>query len=397
MDINNIEKMTDDEKLDYFDKQEYAEEHKIIEVLAGSHAYGTNIATSDIDLRGVFVETQKNLILRPPFTQYMDMIKFLFEKNVQGQLVNTELDKTHFELTKYVTMLIDQNPNILEIIWADQNDIQYVTDEGQMLIDNRQKFLTKGVKDTYVGYAQEQLKRIKGHSKWINNPQPTEQPKLIDFSSVVWNATDKKEYNKTVPTVGYFAYNLGDSQFGLWANEKMSSVEKDYSWVDDRGVPRLYDSSKIKEIKDNKTPFDLIVKINKELYVKTHTNWKNYWSWKKNRNETRAQMENEFGFDVKHALHLVRLLKTGYEILDEGVVHVKRPDAQELLDIRYGKYTYQEILDYVEHLTQKIHDIEKKTQLPEKVDEKFASKIMLDIYDSMWEKKDHHPNISLKM
>lgn len=394
---NDINKMNDDEKQHYFQKQEYTEENKIIEVLAGSHAYGTNIATSDIDLRGVFIETQQNLILKPPFTQYMDMIKFLFEKNAQGEIVPTLLDKTHFELTKYITMLIDQNPNILEIIWADASDIQYLTDEGQILIDNRDKFLTKGVKDTYIGYAQEQLKRIKGHSKWINNPQPTEQPQLIDFASVVWNATDKKEYNKTVPREGFFAYNLGDNQFGLWSNDKMNHVEKDYSWVDNRGVPRLYDSSKIKELKDQKTPFDLIVKINKELYVKTHTNWKNYWSWKTNRNETRAKMEHEFGFDVKHALHLVRLLKTGYEILDEGVVHVKRPDAKELLDIRYGKYTYNQILEYVEHLTQKIHDIEKKTQLPERVDAKFATQVMLDIYDSMWHKKEHNPKINLKM
>lgn len=394
---DEIEKMSDEQKNQYFEKQQYVEEHKIIEVLAGSHAYGTNIATSDIDLRGVFIETQKNLILRPPFTQYMDMIKYLFEKNNQGQLVATELDKTQFELTKYITMLMEQNPNIIEIIWADKSDIQFLTEEGQLLIDNREKFLTKAVKDTYIGYAQEQLKRIKGHSKWINNPQSEAQPQMIDFASVVWNATDKKEFNKTVPQQGFFAYNLGDNQFGLWANEKMSHVEKDYSWVDDRGVPRLYDSSKIKELKDKKTPFDLIVKINKELYVKTHTNWKNYWSWKKNRNETRAKMENEFGFDVKHALHLVRLLKTGYEILDEGVVHVKRPDAQELLDIRYGKYSYQEILDYVEHLTQKIHAIEKKTQLPERVDAQFASKLMLDIYDMMWNKKDHIPQVNLKL
>jgi len=46
-------------------------------------------------------------------------------------------------------------------------------------------------------------------------------------------------------------------------------------------------------------------------------------------------LEAKFGFDTKHAMHLIRLLRMAREILETGVVHVKRPDAEELSAIRY--------------------------------------------------------------
>lgn len=46
--------------------------------------------------------------------------------------------------------------------------------------------------------------------------------------------------------------------------------------------------------------------------------------------------EIELGYDPKEAGHLIRFLREGLEILTEGIINVRRPDAQELLAIRKG-------------------------------------------------------------
>jgi hypothetical protein len=83
----------------------------------------------------------------------------------------------------------------------------------------------------------------------------------------------------------------------------------------------------------------------------------------------------------KHAMHLIRLLITGRDILaGEGIKTYREKERQLLLDIRMGKYTFDEIFDLVEQ-----HDSEFKkaaaiTDLPEKPDKKKVQGLMMDMY-----------------
>ncbi len=72
--------------------------------------------------------------------------------------------------------------------------------------------------------------------------------------------------------------------------------------------------------------------------------WANYRAWLANRNPVRAELEARYGYDTKHATHLLRLLRMGEEILREGVVRVLRPDAEWLLAVRNGALTYDAVL-----------------------------------------------------
>lgn len=64
--------------------------------------------------------------------------------------------------------------------------------------------------------------------------------------------------------------------------------------------------------------------------------WQDYQTWQQNRNPARAELERQYGYDTKHAVHLLRLLKMGVEILSTGQVHVYRPDRDWLLEVRHG-------------------------------------------------------------
>ncbi|QDX94676.1 hypothetical protein EEL30_21790 [Brevibacillus laterosporus] len=72
----------------------------------------------------------------------------------------------------------------------------------------------------------------------------------------------------------------------------------------------------------------------------------------KNATGKRAALIEKYGYDTKNAMHLIRLLHMGIEILTEGEVHVLRHDNKYLMEIRNGKYTLSDIEDEYKHLKQ---------------------------------------------
>ena len=55
--------------------------------------------------------------------------------------------------------------------------------------------------------------------------------------------------------------------------------------------------------------------------------------------------------------HLVRLMRTGYELMTTGELKVLRPDAEELLAIRNGAWSYEKIVGYAEEMDAKIGEV----------------------------------------
>ncbi len=359
--------------------EEFATQNCILKVVSGSHAYGTNIEGSDWDERGIYTESMEKIIL--PFEK-TEQIQFRVD------------DVVLFELSKFMPLLLTQNPNVIELLWTDKSDILHINDMGQLLLDNRKSFLTQQVKESYVGYSLSQLRRIKGHNKWINNPQPEKAPVQSEFLSVVWNYTGIKEFNKKSPTSGYVAIHLGDNNYSLWRADRFD-IKKN-NWIDSVGRLDPLPIKEFSKINTENFPPDIIVKFNQKLFEDHFNNWKNYWLWKKNRNVKRSELEVKFGYDVKHAMHLIRLLRSGLDILKNESVPVKRDDAQFLLDIRHGKYTYDEIVKESEKLIDEINVISSKTNLPLRPNYDLAKEIMLTIYQHQWKlqnKKENKPKM----
>ena len=128
-----------------------------------------------------------------------------------------------------------------------------------------------------------------------------------------------------------------------------------------------------------------VVKFNRQEYEDAKVRWEQYWTWKKNRNEKRSVLEEQFGYDTKHAMHLVRLLRMGVEALTEGVIKVKRPDAQELLSIRDGAWSYEEVVQYADEMHRRVmEDLLPKTTLPKKPNVKLAARLVMEVQDSVW-------------
>ena len=242
----------------------------------------------------------------------------------------------------------------------------------------RQKLLSSKIAFTTSGYALAQLKRIKGHNKWINNPQPEEPPQPCDFISIVqWFGQDKqlhlnvKDFNENHRLIPY-----GGDIYGVYQAPK-------YRLFDEIGnLNNVFEGNR--EELDVST-LDMIVKWNKEEYKAAKERHNLYWIWRRNRNKKRSVLEEHHGYDTKHAMHLVRLLRMGVEALRDCEIIVKRPDADELLSIRDGAWTYEELVKYAESMDKEVREVwYKKTQLPKKPDIKFAAELLMEVQKCVW-------------
>jgi hypothetical protein len=354
------------------DAKQIATENLIFECMAGSHAYGTSTPTSDVDKRGICIAPPDiALSCVKGFDQYED----------------PDSDRVIYELKKFVKLAADNNPNIIELLFTGEENILYCHPAFARIRQNAHLFLSKKAKFTFSGYAMAQLKRIKGHNKWINNPASEVPPLLSEFCKLV---------DVTGATIKDREVLMRQSQKYFLVQFVGQSIYKVYQSKDDNFHPGWFnhDETDIKyiDISDEKlSERDVIYKgllfVNFEEFKKDRTNWKDYWTWKNNRNPARAVLEEKFNYDVKHAMHLVRLMCMCKEILTEGKVIVRRPDAQYLLDIRGGKYDYEWIMKWADDTDKSLDEMYEKSTLPHSVDWNAIDNLYQETIREYWHQK----------
>ena len=116
------------------------------------------------------------------------------------------------------------------------------------------------------------------------------------------------------------------------------------------------------------------------------------------RNPARKILEEKYGYDCKHSSQLVRLMRMGYEIVTEGKVIVKRPDAKELLSIKNGAWTYEKVMEYKEYMEKKLNEEYikqnkllaegKPTPLPHSINKEKINTLYHDLYSEYFEKNN---------
>jgi predicted nucleotidyltransferase len=92
-----------------------------------------------------------------------------------------------------------------------------------------------------------------------------------------------------------------------------------------------------------------------------------------------------YGFDVKFAMHYVRLLGECRELLREHRVTLPRPEKEMLIDIRSGKYTQEQVFEIGDGLARECEQLLENSDLPEAVDAEFLSRQIADAYQYHWQ------------
>jgi predicted nucleotidyltransferase len=344
--------------------------HTILLTAGGSVAYGMALPSSDLDVKGIAVAPESTTLGFSQNFEQVDGEKHLdvFLPEVRkGQDRHLEAMKNGFEgvvydLRKFMTLASKGNPNILEVLFCDDDDVLHCTSEGKKLRENRNLFLSQVVRHSYTGYAVAQLKRIKGHKNWLLNPKE--------------DKPSRKEFG------------LGDNP--SIPRHRRSEIEAAIAKNVDRLFTRDQAIKLVAEYPAFKNDFEgpgFIGFLNAEhAFGKAMEEWTRYQTWRSERNEKRAVLEVQFGYDTKHAAHLVRLLRTGEELLRDGVLLVRRPDAKELLAIRAGEWPYEKLVEWAEEKVKMMDEWKEKSALPHSPDMNKLNELCIEVHKDFYSK-----------
>jgi len=105
----------------------------------------------------------------------------------------------------------------------------------------------------------------------------------------------------------------------------------------------------------------------------------------------RLRVIQKYGYDVKFAYHLVRLVDECQQILEEGDLNLTR-SREHLKAIRRGEWPLNRCIDYFEEKLGLLEKLYKTSPLPYKPDEEAIKNLLLECiemhYGSMTEYTD---------
>jgi predicted nucleotidyltransferase len=321
-----IEKLLNTQAYDFLRTNPHLGENIVLLTLGGSKAYGTDIPTSDTDIRGIAIPTKKDILLGYDF------------ENV----VNTETDTTVYSFNKALNYLSQCNPNTIEILGMKKEDYFVLKPAGKLVVDNADIFLSQKAISTFGGYATSQLYKLRQKGMY---------------------AMSDDEYNEhIVKVLARMETDLKD-QYGCDVQFYIKDGE-------------IYAKGIVKDIpmKDFSTLMNIFNSTWKDYYKNSHRN---------DNAMTHAKLN-------KHAMHLVRLYLMGEELLSTGVVTTRRDKEHDLLmDIRNKKYMLsdntpsKEFFELVEDCKAKFDYACKHTVLPKEPNREAIEELKIAVYESI--------------
>jgi len=440
---------------------------------------------SDYDWKGVFIEkiSDKFTIGVKPFDEIVfernskndeeNNIKKIIGSLIQKKGIPFEEndDMTFYEIEKFLDLSLKNNPNILDILYTPSENIIYINLKGKKLLSEKDLFLSQIIKETFIGYSESQLLRIKSHNKYlvkyplIHIVQDKLEEALknndidhnfisINFSGHIANALTEQKQSSGFKGLSFEEFTekysddtISKSDFNIYKRPSLVDytfpktlrgqvLDMDKKVYNNKTNTALDLNSKINDIQQETknitmkdflihyasfraisktqlnifTPFEISEKTTYKNGIYSNngklksnppekigefvcqisvdeTNHKRdvdaidkLWEWKANRNEKRSSLEKHYGYDVKHGLHLYRLLAKSVEILKTKTYTpvLSGEILQECLDIRNGKVSYEELIKKVEKIKGELENY-KDSSLQEKPDIHLINKLKKDL------------------
>ena len=340
----------------------------LLECISGSRAYGLATPQSDTDLRGVFAVPKRSY----------------YGLETIEQVSNSTNDEVYYELKRFVDLLLKNNPNILELLNTPDDCILFRHPVMDLLTP--ELFLSKRCKETFAGYAKAQIKKAKGLNKKIVNPVDKQRKSILDFCYVI-HQQGSMSLSKWLEQQHFLQEHCGliniahiQGIYALFHNSQL--IDGDL-----RGISSGLEANDIllSSVAKGISPL-AIMSFNKDGYSKYCKDYKEYWNWVNNRNDVRYTHTIEQGnnYDAKNMMHTFRLLNMAEEIAKEGRVNVRRTDRAFLLDIRSGKYAYEELVALANQKTYLIDELYEKSSLPDLPDFNKAEDSLIEIRDFLY-------------
>lgn len=390
----------------------------IYDYIRGSHVYGLNIETSDIDTSFVYIA---------PYNEVIGL-----RSNYQEQVSDDKSDNVGYEVGRYLELLEKSNPNMLESLFIPDKFIIFKDPVMKFIFDHKTEFLSKNALRSLSGYAYDQINKAVGLNKKCVQPV-FEKKTPIDFCRTFKDQGGqdmieflkehglKQKYCGLVHISGmtrvygvyydwgqhihnewetegdfleyYHAYLTGmnsafiDSFIKYGSEYTTMSIGEIYKAVKPKGYHGIQkeDGSShdihLDSILEKDVPICHLV-YNADGYEIHCRKYKEYKDWVKNRNEARYENNLGHNYDSKNMMHCIRLLTMAIEIGKEGKFLLDRNqvgDRDYLMSIRRHEFPYEEIKSKADQLKKEVDALIETSSLPNSVDHDMVNNLLIEI------------------
>jgi len=308
----------------------------------GSHLYGTNTPNSDLDYKGIFMESLDNIVLNRASKTMFENVE---NKNESGRNTNEAVDCEWIELRKFIDDCIGGQTYALDMLFSGSNKelgIEIANDIWFDIVRNRDKLLSKDVKP-YIGYCRQQATKY-----GLKGSRLGELIRLL-------------EWLKTLPPQSQLIEHIDlfvQSEF-VWREQKEILVG---------GKPLKQDFLVVLE---KRFPINLIVK---RMIESLDSIFAKYGSRAK-------EAEQNNGIDWKAISHAFRCMFQLKELAQTGQIVFPLKDAEFLKEVKMGKIDWKICNEQLYELMEEtIKDVEFSNMLPDKVDREFWDKWIINKY-----------------
>lgn len=258
----------------------------ILLTLGGSHAYGMEKETSDLDIRGIALNSKENILLGTDYEQVVD----------------TATDTTIYSFHKMLQLLASNNPNTIEILGCRPEQYLHLTPIGRELLDNRKMFLSKICIHTFGGYAGSQLRRLENKAARLVGQAENEAHILKSIANAKYDFKTR-----------YYPHDDNDIRLYI-----------------DQAVENGYESEIFMDVRLTHYPL---------------RDWTGMWNEMKSivnsYNKIGKRNEKAISHDKlgKHMAHLLRLYMMCIDILEkEEIITYREAEHELLMRIRNGEF-----------------------------------------------------------
>lgn len=333
MTIEQIKEMVAGNQYDFLRTNPHLAGKIIFLTLGGSHAYGTNVETSDVDVRGCALNSRSDLLGLSAFEQ----------------VVNTETDTTIYSFNKLISLLINCNPNTIELLGCKPEHYFLLTDIGKQMIDNRKLFLSQKAVASFGGYATQQLRRLQNALARDRLPQALTEEHI------------KGALERSIKSFGdrYTSFENGGIE--------LLTAESPRDDLDTEVFCNIHiDKYPAREFQTLLNTLSAVVGNYEKLNHRNH--------------------KKDDAHLNKHAMHLIRLYLMCLDILENEEIRTYRENDRDfLLSIRNGAFqnedgTYrQEFFDIVSDFEKKLKYAKENTSLPAKPNMKRIEEFVMSV------------------
>jgi hypothetical protein len=297
--------------------------NKILEIKFGSHLYGTNTENSDLDFKGIYLPTAKEIVLGKIKRTVSDgRNKELFERNNKD-----DVDSDFFSLDRFLALLTEGQTVALDMLFVTPENIVNITEQGSHIMyeidTNKERLLTRNV-NAFVGYARQQAARYGIKGSRMDALKRTKE--MLDSMASV-NMYDKlSDFPLSIEAL---VEECGE----LISLEKTPLVEI----VLLKGPKGLIDAPHLR-VNGRAIPFHATVKYAREVVGKMLDNY--------GQRAHKAHLAG--GVDWKALSHAVRVNCEALELLTTGKITFPRPERELLLKIKTGQLPYEQVAEIIE-------------------------------------------------